>query len=124
MTTVEVLTGNYKHAFQCGNCPKRGDEQGCPYWWEIIQTNKANGEEKITKGCGTVLMQKFLIETMMAANRPAAAFEGLRNQIVSGFDRIGKLMSPQQVAKAILDTPIEIPPLLSLINKGKDNGDL
>lgn len=119
MTTVEVVTGNYKRAFQCAECPQRADEAGCPYWWEIIETNKASGEEKITKGCGTVLMQKFLIETMMAANRPAAAFEGLRNQIISGFDRIGKLMAPK-VEQEVTD----LPPLLSLIRKEKDNGNL
>jgi len=120
MTTVEVVTNNYKHAFQCGKCPQRGDEEGCPYWWEIIQQNKATGEEKLTKGCGTVLMQKFLIETMMAANRPAVAFEGLRNQIITGFERIGAMMAPR-VAPPVTDLPL---PLLSSIRKGKDNGDL
>ncbi len=54
---------------------------------------------------------------------PAVAFEGLRNQIISGFDRIGRLLAPA-VAREILDTPIELPPLLSLIRKGKDNGNL
>lgn len=115
MTTVEIVTGNYKRAFQCQNCPQSGDENGCPYWWEIIQSNKANGEEKVTKGCGTVLMQKFLIETMIAANRPAAAFESLRNQIVGGFEKIGAMISPAVT---------ELPPLLLSERKGKDNGDL
>lgn len=117
MTGVETVTGNYKRGFQCNNCPQRGDGNGCPYWWEIIQTNKANGEEKITKGCGAVLMQKFLIETMMAANRPAVAFEGLRNQIISGFDKLGVIIAPEVVPPVT-----ELPPLLSLINKGEDNG--
>jgi len=124
MTTVNIITGNYKNAFNCRNCPQIGDKNGCPYWWEILETNKTTGEEKLTKGCGTVLMQKFLLETMIAANRPAAAFEGLRNQIMGGFDRLGKILAPQAVVKAILDAPTDLPPLLSLIQKGKDNGNL
>lgn len=36
----------YAKAFKCHKCPERGDDQGCPAWWEYPAQNG-----RIVKGC-------------------------------------------------------------------------
>lgn len=50
---------NYKNAGKCHKCPQRNDEQGCPWWWEYVQTNIATGEEKVVKQCGKAALPCF-----------------------------------------------------------------
>lgn len=72
-------------------CPKNNDpERGawCPCWWEWLETNVATGEERLNKDCGLRAAPVFLTEVIKASNRPAAAVESARNEIVKGFGRI------------------------------------
>lgn len=89
---MEIIdTGiNYKNADNCKKCPKRNDEQGCPNWWEWVETN-TTGQERLRKQCGKQAMQTFMVEVIKASNRPAAAVEGTRDEIVKGFDKLADL---------------------------------
>ena len=93
----------FKRAFECRKCPQRNDEQGCPAWWEIVETNLETKEERITKGCGWTLMPRFMIEVIKASNRPAAAVESCRNEIATGFQSLSTIMqiSAEKQRKAI-----------------------
>jgi len=79
---------NYLNAENCKACPKRNDEQGCPWWWEFMETNISTGQERLTKQCGKAALPVFLTEVIKASNRPAAAVESTRNEIVTGFERL------------------------------------
>lgn len=81
----------HKAAFQCAKCPRNADpERGpsCPAWWETIHTNVATGEEKTWKSCAWEQLPHYLIEVIKAANRPAAAIEGTRQEIAQGLSRV------------------------------------
>lgn len=95
----------YKNAFKCTKCPESNGENGCPVWWEIIEENVETGKERINKACGFTLMQMFLLEVLKASNRPAAAVESMRNDLVKG---IGGL--PEVIMRAVQLAPT-IPPL-------------
>lgn len=82
------MSTKYKNAFKCHKCPQSNDEDGCPMWWEIMETNIQTGEEKLTKDCGFQLMPKFLLETMKSGNRAAESAESHRNETVSELSRL------------------------------------
>lgn len=71
----------YKHAWNCKRCPQRNDENGCPAWVEYTQENPQTGEQRIQKQCLFQALPVFLIESIKAANRPAAAIESTRNEL-------------------------------------------
>lgn len=77
----------YAKAFKCQECPEKSGPEGCPCWWEMIETQGGSGEQRLKKGCG--LSQEMLlcalIEVIKASNRPAAAVESCRNEIAQGF---------------------------------------
>ena len=77
---------NYKNAFRCENCPECNNENGCPCWTEIIETNIVTGEERLTKACLFSIFPRIVVELIKASNRPAAAVESTRNEIVRGFE--------------------------------------
>ena len=81
---------NYKNADNCKQCPKRNDEDGCQWWWEWVETN-GTGQERLRKQCGKSAMQVFMVEVIKASNRPAAAVESTRNEIVKGFERLSNI---------------------------------
>lgn len=87
---------NYKNAWNCKRCPQSNDEKGCPAWVEYMQTNAATGEERLQKECLFQALPVFMIETIKAANRPAAAVESTRNelaqQLQAGFGALGGVM--------------------------------
>lgn len=92
-------------------CPRNSDpQQGkyCPAWTEYAETNLQTGEERIKKECMFQAMPRFMIETVKAANRPAAAMESTRNEIARSFQELN-------------DNVRRIPALL-LEDKGDDNG--
>lgn len=95
----------YRHAWDCRRCPQRNDEQGCPAWTELLESNTATGEERITKGCLFALLPRLLVEVLKASNRPAAAIESTRNEIAAGFDRLAASAAP-----ALLSVLSSIPP--------------
>jgi len=76
---------NYKKAFQCHKCPQRGDERGCPMWWEIMEVNERSGEQRVKRACGYVLMPDLLIKTVRASSGTSVALESARNEIVRGL---------------------------------------
>lgn len=76
---------DFKNAFKCHKCPGNSTETGCPMWWEVLETNMQSGEERLRKGCGYTMQQTFLIEVLKASNRPAAAIESMRNEIVNSI---------------------------------------
>lgn len=78
---------NYQNADNCKQCPKRNDEQGCPWFWEWVETN-GTGQERLRKSCGKQAIQAHIIEVIKASNRPAAAVEDTRNEIVKGFEKV------------------------------------
>lgn len=90
---MEILDAgmSFKNANRCEACPKRNDEEGCPYWWEWVETNMSNGQERLRKQCGKQAMQIFMVEVIKASNRPAAAVESTRNEIVNGFERLADI---------------------------------
>lgn len=72
-------------------CPRNNDpEQGayCPAWTEYVETNPASGEERLQKECLFSAMPKFMIHTLAAANRPAAAIESMRNEMSDGLGQL------------------------------------
>lgn len=68
------------------NNPAKG--KYCPAWTEYMETNHQSGEERLQKECIFTAMPKFMIHTARAANRPAAAIESARNEIISGFSQV------------------------------------
>ena len=79
---------NYKNADKCHKCPQTNGESGCPWWWEYMETNIATGQERLTKLCGKAALPVFMTEVIKASNRPAAAVESTRNEIVKGFEKL------------------------------------
>lgn len=76
-------------------CPRNNDPKAgkyCPAWLEYTETNVQSGEERIQKECVFTAMPKFMVETLKASNRPAAAVESTRNEIARGFDEISQRM--------------------------------
>jgi len=78
----------YTHAFSCikGKCY---EDNSCPCWVEIIETNTKTGEERVVKNCIFQLLPNLMIEVIKASNRPAAAIESTRNEIAKGFNNLG-----------------------------------
>jgi len=76
-------------------CPRNNDPKSgkyCPAWVEYTETNPQTNEERIQKECMFSAMPKFMIHTLSAANRPAAAIESTRNEIAKGFSKVSQAM--------------------------------
>lgn len=95
---------NYANAFKCDKCPKSNDESGCPAWQEIIMENPRTGDTSIEKGCLYVMMPKLLVQVIQAANRPAAAIESTRNELVQALGNMS-----QGIAVALTNTVNVLP---------------
>ena len=104
---------NHTKAFQCHECPRNADpERGpsCPAWWEYVATEIASGREEIRRECGWQAMPRFFVEVIRASNRPAAAVEDTRNQIVAGFAEVaGRLSSGFAALSQGAKTPKALP---------------
>lgn len=77
-------------------CPKNSDPakgKYCPAWTEYMETNPQTGEERLQKECLFQAMPRFMIETIKAANRPAAAIESTRNEIANGMSTVFTMLS-------------------------------
>ena len=87
-----------KRAYQCYRCPKDGvtdGSRGCPRWWRTVQTNTATGETKIWEECGDVQWPVYATEIIKASNRPAAAIESMRNEVVRGLSIVVAREAPR-----------------------------
>lgn len=80
-------------------CPENSDPKKgnyCPFWADsgnhFVETNTQTGEERIEQ-CGAKVMVKGQIEVIKASNRPTAAVESVRNEIVNGFSQVGVLLT-------------------------------
>lgn len=73
-------------------CPRTSDPNAkhfCPLWNEsgIVWTNQQSGAEVI-EHCGARMIVPGMIEVIKASNRPAAAIESTRNEMVRRFSAI------------------------------------
>jgi hypothetical protein len=75
-------------------CPENDGPDGCKGWWEILHTHQASQEQKIVKACflAPEMLPTMLIQVIAASNRPAAAAESLRNEIMTGFGLLAEAM--------------------------------
>lgn len=86
-------------------CPRNNDPRSgtyCPAWTEYVETNIQTGDEKITKECMFQALPKFMIETLKASNRPAAAMESTRNELAKGFSEISRQVQKLPVSLHML----------------------
>jgi hypothetical protein len=84
-------------------CPQTSDQNAkrfCPLWAEggIVWQNDITGQERV-EHCGARMMVPGMIEVIKASNRPAAAVESTRNEIVAGFDRVSKAVALSGAAR-------------------------
>lgn len=76
----------FKNGFNCAKCSETNGDKGCPCWIDgIVETNIQTGEERITKGCLFTFLPRWITLVIQASNRPAAAFESARNEIVKAI---------------------------------------
>jgi hypothetical protein len=121
---------SYKNAFNCQKCPRTGDPdavEACPAWWEYTEQNMVTQEVRVQKGCGWALMPKFLIEVVKAANRPAASYDKIANQIAEGFQSLrivqhGEFGSISQTALVPGGSACSHPKLLKSVAPGAEYG--
>lgn len=92
---------NYKHSMDCRHCPQNNTENGCPCWCEVVWTNLQTGEEKIIKNCLFQMLPEMLVEVIKASNRPSAAIESTRNEIVNGFLKLSNVFAQIRDRKAL-----------------------
>jgi hypothetical protein len=75
----------------CEKCLHRYRKEGCPHWIEpengFIETNIRTGEERVVQGCFFQVIPKLMAHVVSAANRPAAAMESFRNEMVKRIDQ-------------------------------------
>lgn len=77
---------NYKNAEKCHKCPQSNGENGCPWWWELMECNDG-GQERLHKTCGKVYLPVILVEVMKASNRPAAELSAMRQDMSRSMSR-------------------------------------
>lgn len=77
-------------------CPRTNNPAAarfCPAWTEgVVWTNMQTGQEKVVH-CALEMLMPAVIEVIKAANRPAAAVESTRNEIVRGFQALAGVLS-------------------------------
>ena len=86
---------NYRNAWNCKRCPGRNDADGCPAWVEYVQVQAGSGAERLTKECLFQALPVFLVEVIKASNRPAAAVESMRNDVVGGLGALLQVALPR-----------------------------
>lgn len=80
----------------CEKCPHRHDPNGCPCWIDktagFMKMNIVTGEEDFITGCFYQVIPFLMIEVVKASNRPAAAVESTRNEMVVGLSKIAEVL--------------------------------
>lgn len=91
------------HPETCKRCPNRYSKVGCPCWITekhgFLETNVQTGEQRVVTGCFYEVIPKLMMHVVQASNRPAAAVESTRNELVRGLDEIGRRVAdlPKQL---------------------------
>lgn len=95
---LKPVTGNYKKAFQCKKCPQRGDEQGCPMWWNIPVEDEHNPNiVENMEGCGYALMPFVLKSVIKAGYTGAEEISKMRSDVVDRVTEVsGKFLLMQK----------------------------
>lgn len=93
---------NYKRAWKCHKCPQNSGENGCPCWVELFAINHATGQQEPKKSCLFQALPFLLTEVIKASNRPAAAMESMRNEIMKGLHAL--VMTNLQSTLEVSDT--------------------
>lgn len=76
----------YKNAEKCHKCPQSNGEDGCPWWWELMERND-QGQERLNKQCGKAYIPTLLVEVIKASNRPAAEMGAMRQGVVEAMSQ-------------------------------------
>lgn len=80
------------HPKTCPQCPNRYTLRGCPHWITeahgFEEENIQTGEKRRVTGCYHTVSVRMMDHVVQASNRPAAAVESTRNEIVKGFVRV------------------------------------
>lgn len=78
------------HPETCERCPNRYSKRGCPCWIGpeagIFETNIETKEERLVTGCFYQVVVRLMSHVVRASNRPAAAVESFRNELVERLD--------------------------------------
>jgi len=82
----------YKNAWNCKRCPRTNTDIGCPAWTELLETNIATQEERITKDCLFILLPRLMVEVIKVSNRPAAEISAMRCEVGKGFVQIASVL--------------------------------
>ncbi|MGI9297770.1 MAG: hypothetical protein ACR2QC_07720 [Gammaproteobacteria bacterium] len=104
------MARNHKAAFRCRKCPANGNPDrglSCPLWWETVWT-KPDGGQEVIKSCGYEQLPLYLIEVVKASNRPAAAVESMRNQVLGGLAKFAQGFRPPGYGHKILEAGREL----------------
>ena len=78
-------------------CPE--STQGCPCWTELVMENLESGESKVVKDCLFRLLPGIMIEVIKASNRPAAAIEATRDDLVNSLGAIAHGVGQLQLSR-------------------------
>lgn len=77
-------------------CPRTNDPHAkhyCAAWSDgVVWANSQTGEERIVN-CAFEALMPALVEVIKASNRPAAAIESTRNELATGFAKVGQVLS-------------------------------
>jgi len=97
------VTGNYKKAFQCKKCPQRGDEQGCPMWWDMpVEDEHDPNKIETWEGCGYALMPFVLKSVIKAGYTGVEEISSMRSEVVGTVEEATSRFLQIQAAEAQL----------------------
>lgn len=91
------MSSEGKCALIGATCPRTDDpreKRYCPFWSDdpLIWENTRTGESR-SYHCAAMMMMQTQKEVIAASNRPAAAVESVRNEIVQGFSQVAGVMT-------------------------------
>lgn len=84
------------HPETCERCPHRFSETGCPAWIGpengFMERQDATGAERLVTGCFYPIVIRLMQHVIQAANRPAAAMNSWRNEMVEGIGKVARAL--------------------------------
>lgn len=73
-----------------------------------METNIVSGEERFIVGCFYQVIPRLMVELVKASNRPAAAIESTRNEIVKGFATLAAVSAANGSLIAAQPQPVQL----------------